>query len=60
VYDFLAGDDRYKRSLGTDGGPLFWLTLQERRLAFSLERRLRAAKHLASGIWKKPDIAAAP
>jgi CelD/BcsL family acetyltransferase involved in cellulose biosynthesis len=57
VYDFLAGDDRYKRSLATHGGQLFWLTLQKRRLAFSLERRLRAAKRLA---WKKPDIEATP
>jgi CelD/BcsL family acetyltransferase involved in cellulose biosynthesis len=55
VYDFLAGDDRYKRSLATHGGQLFWLTLQKRRLAFSLERRLRAAKRLA---WKKRDIEA--
>jgi CelD/BcsL family acetyltransferase involved in cellulose biosynthesis len=60
VYDFLAGDDRYKRSLGTHGGRLFWLTLQERRLSFSLERRLRAAKRFAVGIWKKPEIPAAP
>ena len=60
VYDFLAGDDRYKRSLGTHGGQLFWLTLQERRLSFSLERRLRAAKRFALGIWKKPEIPAAP
>ncbi|MGZ9042781.1 MAG: GNAT family N-acetyltransferase, partial [Allosphingosinicella sp.] len=60
VYDFLAGDDRYKRSLGTDAGQLFWLTLQKRRLAFFLERGLRAAKRLALGIRKTPDIAAAP
>lgn len=51
VYDFLAGDDRYKRSLGTHCGRLYWLTLQERRLSFSLERRLRAAKQLALKIW---------
>lgn len=60
VYDFLAGDDRYKRSLATHGGQLFWLTLQKRRLSFSLERRLRAAKRLASGIWRKPETEAAP
>ena len=60
VYDFLAGDDRYKRSLATDGGQLFWLTLQKRRLAFSLERGLRAGKQLALGIWRKPTIESAP
>lgn len=59
VYDFLAGDDRYKRSLATQADQLFWLTLQKRRLSFSLERRLRAAKRLALGIWRKPDIKAA-
>ena len=51
VYDFLAGDDRYKRSLATHGGRLFWLTLQKRRLSFSLERGLRAAKRL---LWRQP------
>jgi CelD/BcsL family acetyltransferase involved in cellulose biosynthesis len=60
VYDFLAGDDRYKRSLATHADRLFWLTLQKRRPAFSLERRLRAAKGLALGIWRKPDMKTAP
>ena len=54
VYDFLAGDDRYKRSLGTNCGRLLWLTLQERRLSFSLERKLRAAKRCALKIWGDP------
>lgn len=43
VYDFLAGDDRYKRSLGTRTGRLFWLTLQRPRLSFALERALRSS-----------------
>jgi CelD/BcsL family acetyltransferase involved in cellulose biosynthesis len=60
VYDFLAGDDRYKRSLATHADRLFWLTLQKRRLSFSLERRLRAAKRLALGIWRKPNMKTAP
>jgi CelD/BcsL family acetyltransferase involved in cellulose biosynthesis len=55
VYDFLGGDDRYKRSLATHGGQLFWLTLQKRRLVFSLERGLRAAKRLRLEIRKKRE-----
>jgi CelD/BcsL family acetyltransferase involved in cellulose biosynthesis len=59
VYDFLAGDDRYKNSLGTHCGRLYWLTLQKRRLSFSLERRLRGAKRFTSGIWQRSRIEAA-
>jgi CelD/BcsL family acetyltransferase involved in cellulose biosynthesis len=44
VYDFMAGDARYKRSLGTDTTTLVWLALQRRRVRFRLERRLRSLK----------------
>ena len=27
IYDFLAGDDRYKRSLANQSQPQFWLEL---------------------------------
>ena len=44
VYDFMAGDQQYKRSLCTDTGELHWLVLQRKRWQFSLEDLLRRAK----------------
>lgn len=58
VYDFLAGDARYKRSLATHGAQLLWLTLQQPRLAFFLERGLRTAKRLATGQRRTADLEA--
>lgn len=58
VYDFLAGDDRYKRSLATDRGQLVWLTLQQPRLAFSLERGLRGVKRRVAGLRQGPALEA--
>ncbi|MCP1335892.1 GNAT family N-acetyltransferase [Futiania mangrovi] len=43
VYDFMAGENRYKTQLGQEAAPLVSLTLQRRRLVFWLER---AAKGL--------------
>ena len=37
IYDFLAGDDRYKRSLSTDKHELLWVSIQKNRLRFRLE-----------------------
>ena len=44
VYDFLAGDDRYKRSLATGATELHWLTLQRPTPALRLEAALRRLK----------------
>ena len=44
VYDFLAGDSQYKRSLGTHSKPLVWLSARRPRLKFRLENMLRQAK----------------
>ncbi|HZG07633.1 MAG TPA: GNAT family N-acetyltransferase [Allosphingosinicella sp.] len=44
VFDFLAGDHRYKTSLGTLGPSIYWFRAQERRPQFLLERALRRAK----------------
>jgi CelD/BcsL family acetyltransferase involved in cellulose biosynthesis len=38
VYDFLAGEARYKRSLAAPGEALLWCRLQQPRLLFHLER----------------------
>jgi CelD/BcsL family acetyltransferase involved in cellulose biosynthesis len=45
VYDFMAGDRQYKRSLCTDTGELHWLVLQRDRLKFNIEDLLRRLKH---------------
>lgn len=45
VYDLLAGDSQYKKSLGTESAPMVWLVLQKNRMKFRLERGLRLAKH---------------
>jgi CelD/BcsL family acetyltransferase involved in cellulose biosynthesis len=44
VYDFLAGPQRYKQSLGTASVGMYWLSLQKPRLAFAVERGLERLK----------------
>jgi CelD/BcsL family acetyltransferase involved in cellulose biosynthesis len=39
VYDFLAGEHRYKRQLSTMAGEMHWVVLQRPRLRFWLEAR---------------------
>ena len=41
VYDFLAGDVRYKKSLGTASTQLTWAKVQRLRLRFLVEDRVR-------------------
>ncbi len=45
VLDFLAGDHRYKTSLGMPGPRMYWFRVQERRPLLLLERALRGVKH---------------
>jgi len=42
LYDFLAGDMRYKKSLSTDETSMIWARVQRRRLRFLVEDRVRA------------------
>ena len=42
-YDFLAGDARYKRSLGTMTRDLHWLTWKPRPVLFGIEGPIRRA-----------------
>ena len=42
VYDFLAGDDRYKTSLATGSTPLHWLTLAPRWSMPGVAGRMKA------------------
>lgn len=44
VYDFLVGDQRFKRSLATDEERMIWLVLQRDRLKFRVEDKLRALR----------------
>lgn len=41
VYDFLAGDQRFKKQLATDETSLVWARVQRRRLRFLVEDRVR-------------------
>ncbi|HEY0148647.1 MAG TPA: GNAT family N-acetyltransferase [Allosphingosinicella sp.] len=47
VLDFLAGDHRYKTSLGRPGPRMYWFRVQEQRPQFALERALRWVKQRA-------------
>ena len=42
VYDFMAGEDAYKKELGVSSGEMSWLTLQRPRLKFRIESSLKA------------------
>jgi hypothetical protein len=44
VLDFLAGDHRYKTSLGQPGPNMYWFRAQERRAQFLIEDALRWVK----------------
>jgi CelD/BcsL family acetyltransferase involved in cellulose biosynthesis len=45
IYDFMAGDDRYKRELATHNTQLHWIVLQRNRTKFRLERGLKRLVH---------------
>lgn len=44
IYDFLAGDSQYKRSLSTHSKPLVWIAARRPRLKFRIEDMLRQLK----------------
>lgn len=46
IYDFLAGPQRYKRSLGGADVKMYWFALQKPRLIFAVERWLKRVKHV--------------
>lgn len=52
IYDFMAGDARYKSSLGNSTGELYWLIIQRKRPKFFIEDSLRLIKHKMEGISK--------
>ena len=44
ILDFLAGDHRYKTSLGQPGPNMYWFRVQERRPMLMIEDALRSVK----------------
>ena len=58
VYDFLAGDSQYKRSLGREQTALIWFRARRPKLAYRVEDALRAAKQMvAARSGNEPDAA---
>ena len=53
VFDFLAGDHRYKTSLGQPGPTMIWYRVQERRPLLLLEEALRRVKQRVDGLRRK-------
>jgi CelD/BcsL family acetyltransferase involved in cellulose biosynthesis len=49
IYDFLAGDSRYKRSLANREGELLWIAFQRPAARFAIERGLRRLKERLRG-----------
>ncbi|HSN26372.1 MAG TPA: GNAT family N-acetyltransferase [Kofleriaceae bacterium] len=49
LYDFLGGDGRYKQNLSTGATMLRWLRVQQPRIRFTIEDRLRDWKHAFTG-----------
>jgi CelD/BcsL family acetyltransferase involved in cellulose biosynthesis len=53
VYDFMAGEMQYKRTMCTDTTPLFWGTVQQRSAKMRMNNRAMAAGRLARAHWQK-------
>ncbi len=53
IYDFMAGDNRYKSNLGKPGPDMFYFVAQRPTLTQKLENRLRDLKHRFDA-WLKP------
>lgn len=55
TYDLMAGDDRYKRELGTHSTQMYWAVLQRDRPKFRIERGL---KRLVEGVRSRAVVGA--
>lgn len=53
IFDFLAGDHRYKASLGQPGPVMTWFRVQERRPQFKVEGGLRSLKSAIEALWRR-------
>jgi CelD/BcsL family acetyltransferase involved in cellulose biosynthesis len=54
VFDFLAGDHRYKTSMGEPGPRMYWFRVQEPRWQLRLEAALRRLKQWAERLRRPP------
>jgi len=45
IYDFLAGNHRYKKSLSTTEAEMYWLSLQKSKIIFKIENALKKLSH---------------
>ena len=54
IYDFLASNVQYKRSLSTHTNHLVWYTIQKPRLRFKLEKLAKVTKRLLKSSWPNP------
>ncbi|HEX8527471.1 GNAT family N-acetyltransferase [Allosphingosinicella sp.] len=50
IFDFLAGDHRYKASLGEPGANMYWVQVAEPRWHLRLENALRRVKRRAQSL----------
>ncbi len=53
LFDFLAGDHRYKMNMGQPGANLYWFSVQERRPQLLAESALRWVKRKAAPLLRK-------
>lgn len=54
LYDFMAGEQGYKKDLASHSTEMLWLVLQQRRLKFQVEGWLRAGK---ARLQRRPGVA---
>ena len=59
IYDFMAGDNRYKANLGAPGPDMFYFVAQRPTFPLLLENKLRSLKNRFDR-WRKPPVAPAP
>ena len=56
-YDFLMGDSQYKRSLSTQEGMMYWLTLRQQKVRFQIESAAKQARYKLHAAVRTYDIA---
>lgn len=53
IYDFLAGPQRYKQSLGNSSVKMVWIAFQKPRLVFAAERLFMRVKQLLKRVLRR-------
>ena len=57
TYDFLAGDADYKKSLGTNSVPMYWIRLIKSNSRYRLETNTIKIKQTIKTLWKRHKAA---